>query len=408
MATIDATMALLREGAEVLIPTQEAEGILRPASESSKALQMMKKLPNMSSNTTQIKVLDQMIVAGHVNGDTGLKGVSKAKWKDVYLNAEEIAVIVPIPDNVADDASYDLWGLIQEQVPTAFGRVIDGSIFFGVDKPVNHPMCLMDLAKNKGKTIKLGTNNADLYDKVFGVDGAFDIVEKDGYEINGIVSSVRAKAILRSLKNSNGDPLFMSSLQEGVRNYSLDSIPLNFITNGAWDDTKGLMVGGDFREVVYSIRSDISMKLFSEGVITDKDGNIIYNLMQQDMKAIRFTFRYAWALPNSMTLLNDYKESRAPIFFLEKNADTTTRYAVTFTVTDNAETPAPIEGAYIDVAGNIVKTDASGQAVVQMQPGDYIYKATSDGAVYKGSVSVESSAVAVAVTLVDGATTVEG
>ena len=405
MATIDATMALLRDGAEVLIPTGEVDGILQPASESSKALQMMKKLPNMSSNTTQIKVLDQMIVAGHVNGDTGLKGVSKAKWKDVYLNAEEVAVIVPIPDSVADDAAYDLWGLIQEQVPTAFGRVIDGSIFFGEDKPKNHPACLIDLAKNYGKVVKLGTGNTDIFDKVFGVNGALDVVEKDGYEVNGILSSVRAKAMLRGLKDENGRPLFMASLQDGVRNYALDSIPMTFATNGVWDDAKALMLGGDFNEIVYSIRSDISMKLFSEGVITDADGKVVYNLMQQDMKAIRFTFRYAWAVPNTMTLLNADSTTRAPLFLLEKNADTTTRKTVTFTVKDNAETPVAIEGAYVDVGGYITKTNSSGVATASLQAGNYKYKVTNGTSSYENYVTVESSNVAVPVTLVDGATT---
>lgn len=405
MGKIDKTMALLREGAEVLIPTGEVEGILKPASESSKALQMMRKLPNMSSNQSRIKVLDQMIVAGHVNGDTGLKSVSKTKWKDVYLNAEEIAVIVPVPDSVADDAEYDLWGLIQEQVPTAFGKVIDGSVFFGQDKPKNHPACLIDLAKNYGKIVTLGSGNADVFDKIFGVDGALDVVEKDGFEVNGILSSVRAKAMLRGLKDTAGNPLFMNSLQEGMRNYALDGIPMTFATNGIWDDNKALMLGGDFRELVYSIRSDISMKLFSEGVITDADGKIVYNLMQQDMKAIRFTFRYAWAVPNTMTHLQTDETKRYPLFLLEKNADSTTRKKVTFTVKDNAGTPVAIEGAYVDIAGNIKKTNSSGVAVFNLQAGDYNFKVTDGSASYAGTATVATADVAVAVTLVEGAHT---
>lgn len=405
MATIDETMALLRGGAEVLIPTGEVDGILAPATESSKALQMMKRLPNMSSGTSEIKVLDQMILAGHVNGDTGLKGTSTAKWKGKYLHAEEIAVIVPIPDNVADDAEYDLYGLIQEQVPTAFGRVIDGSIFFGIDKPTNHPQCILDLAKNYGKIVKLGTGNADLYTKLLGVNGGFDAVEKDGYDVNGILSSVRAKAMLRGLLDTTGRPLFLEDMKSGVSSYSLSGVPINFAKNGIWKDTQALMLGGDFSEVVYSIRSDISMKLFSEGVITDADGKIIYNLMQQDMKALRFTFRYAWQVPNTVTLLNGDETTRFPVFVLEKNADTTTREAVEFTVSDNAETPAVIEGAYVEIAGAIKATNASGVASFDLQAGTYTYKVTSGTASYSGTVTVESADVDVAVTLVDGATT---
>jgi len=351
----------------------------------------------MSSTESKVKVLDQMIVAGHVNGDTGLKSISNAKWKNKYLTAEEIAVIVPIPDNVVDDAEYDLWGLIQEQVPTAFGRVIDGSIFFGIDKPASHPACLLDQAKNYGKEITLDANNADLYDKLLGVDGAWDSVEKDGYEVTGVLSSVRAKAMLRGLKDTTGQPLFLSSMNAGVASYSVFGTPLTFATNGVWDDTKALMLGGDFSQMVYSIRSDIKMKLFDSGIITDNNNNIIYNLMQQDMKAIRFTFRYAWQVPNPMTLLNDDETTRFPLFYLMKNADSITRQTVTFTVTDGSA--VAVEGAYVDIGNTVIKTNSSGVATASLQTGDYKYKVTSDDATYTGYTTVASSAVAVAITL---------
>lgn len=403
--TIDKTMALLRSGAEVLIPIGEVDGILEPVTEASKALQMMKKLPNMSSTQTRVKVLDQLIMAGHVNGDVGLKGISGAKWKDKYLHAEEIAVIVPIPDAVADDSEYDLWGEIQKQVPTAFGRVIDGSIFFGKDKPVNHPACVLDMAKNFGKVIKLGANDADLYDKLLAEDGCFDVVEKDGYDVTGILSSVRAKAKLRGLKDTTGRPLFLDDMKAGVANYSIAGVPCSFAKNGIWEDSKALMLGGDFSEMVYSIRSDIKMKIFESGVITDNDGKIIYNLMQQDMKAIRFTFRYAWQVPNPITFLNEDNTTRFPMFVLEKSADSTLRKKVTFTVKDNASTPAAIKDAYVEIAGNIKKTNTSGVAEFDLQAGDYKYKVTSSKASYAGTVTVGASAVPVAVTLVDGAST---
>ena len=405
MATIDATMALLRDGAEVLIPTGELDGILTPATESSKALQMMKRLPNMSSTQTQVKVLDQLIMAGHVNGDVGLKGISNAKWKDKYLVAEEVAVIVPIPDAVADDAEYDLWGLIKEQVPTAFGRVIDGSVFFGVDKPTSHPACILDQVKNYGKTITLGTGNTDLYDKMLGVDGCFDSVEKDGFDVTGILSSVRAKAMLRGLKDTTGRPLYLEDMKSGIGNYSIGGVPTTFAKNGVWNDNKALLMGGDFSELVYAVRSDVAMKIFDTGVITDNDGKIIYNLMQQDMKAIRFTFRYAWQVPNTMTLLNEDSTTRFPMFVLEKNADSTTRQTVTFTVTDGALDA--VEGAYVDVAGAVKKTNSSGVATAVLQAGSYKYKVSTDDATFTGYFTVESSAVPVAVTLASGSTTEE-
>ena len=43
---------------------------------------------------------------------------------------------------------------------------------------------------------------------------------------------------------------------------------------------------------------DIGFKIFTEGVIQDDSGTIIYNLMQQDMSAMRMTFRVGWQVAN--------------------------------------------------------------------------------------------------------------
>ena len=56
----------------------------------------------------------------------------------------------------------------------------------------------------------------------------------------------------------------------------------------------------------------ISTKQFiKEGVIQNADGTIAYNLMQDDMSAIRVTFRFGTAIPNPVTSL-DGTENRYP------------------------------------------------------------------------------------------------
>lgn len=70
---------------------------------------MARKLPNMTSKQTRIRVLDFLPTAYWVDGDTGMKQTSMQAWDNVYLTAAELAVIVPIPESVFDDAEMIFW-----------------------------------------------------------------------------------------------------------------------------------------------------------------------------------------------------------------------------------------------------------------------------------------------------------
>ena len=62
--------------------------------------------------------------------------------------------------------------------------------------------------------------------------------------------------------------------------------------------TTSRLITGKMDEAKYAIRSDMSWKLFTEGVISDDQGRVILNLMQQDSKAMRVVMRLGWAIPN--------------------------------------------------------------------------------------------------------------
>lgn len=297
-----ATNIVNRTDLSGLIPEPVTREIIQGVTEGSAVLQMGRRLPNMTSKTQTMNVLDMLPTAYFVNGDTGMKQTTKMKWDKKKIYAEEIAVIVPIPEAVLDDADYDIWGEVRPRLVEAFGKVIDSAILFGTNKPTSWRDSVLDTCKKAGSVVAA---TPYIYDDIMAEGGVIAKVEESGYLVNGIMSAIQMRAKLRGLKDLNGVPLFKTDMQ-GATPYALDGSPMYFPRNGAFDTTKALMFAGDWTELVYSIRQDITFKIFDQGVVQDPSDNaIVYNLMQNDMVALRAVMRLGWEIPNPKSAYND-------------------------------------------------------------------------------------------------------
>ena len=304
-----------RTGAESLIPVQESNEIIQGVVAQSAVLSRGRKLANMTSKQYKMPVLNMLPVAYFVNGDSGQKQTTKQAWDKKFITAEEIAVIVPVPEAVLDDSEYDIWGEVKPRIIEAFGKVIDGAILFDVDKPATWRDGVVTTATAAGAVVTLGSED-NLYDKIMAEDGVIAKVENSGYFVNGHMADISMRAKLRGLKDTTGNPIFKTDMQSRTA-YSLDGSPMNFPNNGAFDTAKALMISGDFSQLVYSIRQDITFKLFTEGVVQNTDGTIAYNLMQNDMVALRAVMRLGWEIPNPINSLQKDKTKRCPFAILK-------------------------------------------------------------------------------------------
>lgn len=297
-----ATNIVNRTDLSGLIPEPVTREIIQGVTEGSAVLQMGRRLPNMTSKTQTMNVLDMLPTAYFVNGDTGMKQTTKMKWDKKKIYAEEIAVIVPIPEAVLDDADYDIWGEVRPRLVEAFGKVIDGAILFGTNKPTSWRDSVLETCTKAGSVVAA---TPYIYDDLLAEGGVIAKVEESGYLVNGIMSAIQMRAKLRGLKDLNGNPIFKTDMQ-GATPYALDGSPMYFPRNGAFDTAKALMFAGDWSELVYSIRQDITFKIFDQGVVQDpSDNSIVYNLMQNDMVALRAVMRLGWEIPNPKTAYND-------------------------------------------------------------------------------------------------------
>lgn len=297
-----------------LIPEPVTREIIQGVTQSSAVLRMGRKLPNMTSKTQTLNVLDSLPMAYWVDGDTGYKQTSKQQWDKKKIYAEELAVIIPIPEAVLDDANYDIWGEVKPRIVDAMGIKTDGAVLFGIDKPNSWRSGILQTATAAGNVVTAPASNADLYQDILGVGGVFSKVEDDGFEVSGIMAAVKMKAMLRGLVDTNKQPIFKNfSDMQGKTSYALEGAPMDFPQNGAFDPTKALMIAGDFKQLVYAIRQDVTYKILTEATIVDPSTKeVLYSLAQQDMVALRAVMRLGWEIPNPINYMEQTEANRCP------------------------------------------------------------------------------------------------
>ena len=287
------TTMITRNDADALIETQVANEIFEGVVKESKALSMFRRLPNMTSDKTKLRVLDSLPVAYFVDetANNGRKNLSKLAWDKKYINAAELAVIIPIKENVLNDSSIDIWAEVRPRVVEAFAKKIDDAMFFGTNKPSDWRAGLVPSVVSAGAEVNETANG--LYSDI---NDAMVKVEESGYNVNGILGGVGLKGKFRMMLDTTGQPLNTTEIGQ---------IRREFMDNGVWDKTKSTLLVGDFSQAVYSIRQDITYKVLTEAVIQDpSDGSILYNLAQDDMVALRVVMRLGWEIPNPVNALN--------------------------------------------------------------------------------------------------------
>jgi HK97 family phage major capsid protein len=298
----------------------------------SAAMQLMPHV-RMKRAQQRIPVMSQLPVAYWVTGasldarDIGMKQTTSLMWDNVYLNAEEMAVIVPIAKNLLDDMDYDFWSQTKPKITEAFGVALDDAVFFGTNAPTTFPPSIVSGANAAGNLVVAGTSTVDFLDDV---NNAMATVEADGFDVTGFWARRQVRAKLRGLRTTDKEFIYYPDAPPTAdsRVGMLFGEPIVFSNAGLASFATGAtgysMIGGQWDQSMLAIRDDISMEMFDTGVITDAGSPpvIQYNLLQQDMVALRVTARFAWAIPNPVNRQQPTKASRYPFFAIQQKATT--------------------------------------------------------------------------------------
>jgi HK97 family phage major capsid protein len=316
-----------RSGAEALMPEEFQKEIMQVLPEQSAVMTLAYCAPNMSKAQRRIPVLSVLPTAYFLNpgptqrsdaSDIARKRLTRQLWENKYLDAEELAVIVALPEAVIADVDYDLWGEVKPKLVEAFGLAFDQAVFYGINAPAAWPTNITTAAESAGNLVVPGSlgANTDLYDELLGEDGVIAKVEEDGFMVSGHAAALTMRGKLRGIRDTAGNPIFKSQYKEGVQGatrYELDGEQIVFPRNGAMIPELGQLISGDWRQLVWSLRQDITWKILTEAVIQDPTtGEILYNLAQNDMVGLRAVMRIAWQVPNPVNRLKETEEERYP------------------------------------------------------------------------------------------------
>ena len=304
--------------AAALIPQDVSAEIIKNVAAANPIMQLARQLPNMASSQRRMPVMSALATAYFVSGSTGLKQTSEVNWENKYIDAEELAVIVPIAEDALNDASYDIWAEVRPSIEEAFIKAIAQAVFYGTNIPASWTTNLgaaglVALCTAASSTLSLA-DYTDLYEALLGetgdgTAGVFGTVEADGFNVSGSIAHLSMKAKLRNCRDSDGNPIFKTDMQ-GPTAYSLDGAPLYFPSDGSVVSGSSLLIAGDWSKLVYAMRQDVTYKILDQAVIQDATGAIVYNLAQQDMVAMRAVMRIGFALPNPINRVNETEATR--------------------------------------------------------------------------------------------------
>jgi len=192
-------------------------------------------------------------VAYWVDGDTGLKQTTKMAWDKKTIQPEELAAIVPIPENVLDDNDFDVWAEVRPRLVEAIGAAVDEAIFFGVNAPTSFPPSLVEAAVAANNDYEMGTNAQGVGGLAEDINQLMALVEDEGFDVNGFVTHRGFRARLRGARDTTGQKLL------DVTTNTIEGAPVRYAMSGLWpDDGTAELFAGDFSQGILGIRQDIT------------------------------------------------------------------------------------------------------------------------------------------------------
>lgn len=287
------------------MPQVVATALIGATVRESAALSTFTQVPT-GTRDSLVPVLSKDVEAAWISpADTGLKRPDAPKWEPGALTAEELAVIVPVPNNVIADQTFNLSAAMTPLFTRAMARGIDRAALFGVDKPAGWTsLSVLEAAAGAGNTVEAGE------DPVEDLLAAAELPSVQGYLIDRAVvrpgwqfAAARLRAhdlVANPAGAAEAFPLILAGL------------PL-YVNPPAFDASKAVSFAIDSTCCLIGVRQDLTITVHQDAVITDDAGKVVFNAMQQDSVVYRCVMRVGYLLAKPPTDAGLPVAQRAPV-----------------------------------------------------------------------------------------------
>lgn len=293
------TPAVQRADASALIPAPIVTEIFKGMRERSIVMQAFREI-GVPVTTTSMPVLDGLARAFFRKGDTGLSQADKLLWGSRSIVVDDLDVLIPIPDVVVMDSQFDIWGEVRDQAMEALANRLDLAVLRGEGAPTSFPTNVVSQIGTASQTRTRGTAAAAAGGIAEDLNQVMAFLENKGFNPTHFGADLALKSRLRTARDTTGQKLLDISAGE------IEGLPIIFGMGGGWSLAAPAtgdpeLICFDRSNFVLGIQKQITWDILEHGVITDANGNIIWNLAQQKLKALRLSIRVGWQVANYMT-----------------------------------------------------------------------------------------------------------
>jgi HK97 family phage major capsid protein len=229
------------------------------------------------------------IEAAVVSTEGGLKATNKGTFDRLTLTTKEIAVIVPLTDEWAENANIAADQFLRAECEKAIAKKLD-RIYLGYEDTGTFAEDISgDIPADH--IIAFGTGEDLMED----ISNALGCIEEDGFQDNiAFAAHPTLKAKLRNLRDLNGQPIYQPA--NAKEPATLYGYPIRFSRNmiATGSPAARELIVGDWEYGFEGIRGGIRYDITDKATITIAGSSV--NLWEHNMHALKLWVRRAFRM----------------------------------------------------------------------------------------------------------------